>query len=936
MDTPEICNDEQRRNQVRKRSMNGIDYLEVSEDQLTLTVFFLGKAPEDIRIENVVITGGRRVRDIQVLDVQLCILSDPERDDCMKVTVDKFGDYSTYTLCLVEVDDAGRITGFPMHGFDPRYACIDFSFKVNCPSDLDCQSEPVCPPEERPAPEISYLAKDYASFRRLIYDRLALLMPGWKERHVPDLGVTLVEVLAYAGDHLSYYQDAVATEAYLETARKRISLRRHARLVDYFIHEGCNARAFVFVETSSDLALDSDEVAFLTRFEDAPEYGTVVSPQHLQGLPADSYEVFEPLIAAQVLLYQAHNRIRLYTWGDSECCLPRGATRATLLDEWLGVTPEEQPAPTAQSAQKGAARGAAPQRRLQLRVGDFLLFEEVIGPETGNPADADPTRRHVVRLTRADPVEDPLYPVQVQGYDGEYPTPLVEIEWQEVDALPFPLCISVTGPAPECELLEDVSVARGNIVLVDHGESVPYEDLGAAPGQEVMAPCGDTGCPPDVVNVPTRFRPALQETPLTFGQPPADGAPADLLLRQDPRLALPHISLMSIPPAPGSQQATFTLHDLIDPSDLARAIASQPEAHAYLNSQLSARTLELLEQLRQDMEAGGEGDVPAGLLNFLRRDLRSLLLTWSPRPDLLASQGNDAHFVVEMDEDGRAHLRFGDGDLGRQPQAGSSFITVYRTGNGPGGNLGAEAIQYVLLRKTSLGDASLRPRNPLPAVGGQAPEPMADIRQFAPFAFRSELQRAITAEDYATLAERHPDVQRAAAELRWTGSWYEMRVAVDPLGADEAPQTLLQAVEASLYRYRRIGHDLWVTSARQVPLDITLEVCVLPDFLRGHVKSALLQVFGNRRLPDGQLGFFHPDNLTFGEGVFLSRLVAAAQAVPGVESVSVTQLERLFEGPNQELENGVLPLSPLEVARLDNDPGFPENGQLHLVLRGGR
>ena len=98
---------------------------------------------------------------------------------------------------------------------------------------------------------------------------------------------------------------------------------------------------------------------------------------------------------------------------------------------------------------------------------------------------------------------------------------------------------------------------------------------------------------------------------------------------------------------------------------------------------------------------------------------------------------------------------------------------------------------------------------------------------------------------------------------------------------------------------------------------------MLPDFLRGHVKAALLQVFGNRRLSDGQLGFFHADNLTFGEGVFLSRMVAAAQAVPGVESVSVTQLERLFEGPNQELENGLLPLSPLEIARLDNDPGYP-------------
>ena len=57
--------------------------------------------------------------------------------------------------------------------------------------------------------------------------------------------MTLVELLAFAADTLSYRQDVVANEAYLNTARQRISVRRHARLVDYYLHEGCNARAFV-------------------------------------------------------------------------------------------------------------------------------------------------------------------------------------------------------------------------------------------------------------------------------------------------------------------------------------------------------------------------------------------------------------------------------------------------------------------------------------------------------------------------------------------------------------------------------------------------------------------------------------------------------------------------------------------------------------------
>ncbi len=57
----------------------------------------------------------------------------------------------------------------------------------------------------------------------LMLDRLAEMLPDWNERNPADLGIALVELMAYAADHLSYYQDAVATEAYLGTARKRVS-----------------------------------------------------------------------------------------------------------------------------------------------------------------------------------------------------------------------------------------------------------------------------------------------------------------------------------------------------------------------------------------------------------------------------------------------------------------------------------------------------------------------------------------------------------------------------------------------------------------------------------------------------------------------------------------------------------------------------------------
>ena len=620
-------------------------------------------------------------------------------------------------------------------------------------------------------------------------------------------------------------------------------------------------------------------IALITGYNDAlPVQERVLTWDDLRDVPASEYEVFEPLVedrAERVQLYAAHTRMHFYTWLDAECCLARGATRATLEDAWLQESaPKPDPSkPYRQADQEQVSQLYAPspskrerRRKLEhLRAGDVLILEEVIGPKTGNPADADPEHRHAVRLTRVTPGEDPL--------NGQ---PVVEIEWAAEDALPFPLCLSVVGPPPDCELLPHVSVACGNVILVDHGRTIRDESLGRVPVARTEERCESDCEPAETVQVPAPFRPpALEETGMTFAQPLDAGAPAAVVVDPDPdpRQALPQIWLESSPAPSGCD----------DPR-------------------------------------------------------------WAARRDLLDSGPQECHFVVEMDGERRAHLRFGDGELGYMPDAGMAFTATYRVGSGTAGNVGRESLSH-LVSELLISGAGLEPRNPMPARGGIDPEPLDEAKLFAPHAHRWALQRAITEEDYAEIVmQAYGDralhaaarVQRAAARLRWTGSWYEALVALDPIGRVEAGQALRDEVRAYLEPYRRIGHDLAVGPARSVPLDLELLICVEPDHLRGHVKAALLDALSNRALPGGGRGLFHPDEWTFGQDVFLSALVATAQAVPGVESVQVVKLERLYEGPNGEIGKGVLPLGPLEVARLDNDPSFPENGRLTLDVRGGR
>jgi hypothetical protein len=859
------CQQNTRRDLVRHaKGHNGLDYVEVLDDQITLHAYFLGKLPPELEtnkpgIEKFLrVEGGQRITGITIEDVDPIVDPDPERDDFLIIRLNKFGDFSTYTL---------RVTG--VENIDPRYDRAEFSFKVNCPSDLDCAPACTCEPQVFAEPEINYLAKDYQSFRQLILDRLSILMPDWKERHVPDIGIMLVEVLAYVGDYLSYYQDAVATEAYLDTARQRISVRRHARLVDYLLHEGCNARAWVCVEVDADLELDASDVSFVTSTEDAIMQSRIALKwEDLSTVLDENYEVFEPVVdrSKPIQLFNAHNRIRFYAFGERYCCIETGSTSATLVDEWIVTEVPENGSevPKYYKDQKDPYQNSTPKtkkkfdRALKLKPGDVLIFEEVIGPVTGLEADADPMRRHAVRITSVKPGEDKL-----RKTEEGYPIPYVEIEWAPEDALPFTFCISTIGAAPDCDYLINVSVARGNVILCDHGKTQPGEDFGPIPVSRTEAICECVDEAGDVQIIPGRFSPVLRKSPITYcDRLPKDKphwASATSTLMQDPRQALAHVHVTSEPP-----------------------------------------------------------------------------YDWENRYDLIASGPEDKHFVVEIDNFGKAHLRFGNGELGFQPAAGTTFRVTYRVGNGIAGNVGAESITRLVTRKISITGVDIKVRNPLAARGGTEPEPMAEAKLFAPYAFRKKLQRAIIAGDYQSLAARNPKLQRASGELVWTGSWYEADVAVDPLGGETAGDELLKDIQTYLDRYRRMGHDLHVEQAEYVPILLSLEVCALPHYQPGHVKAALLEAFSNRVLAGGKRGFFHPDNLTFGEGIYLSKIVATAQAVAGVECVQVKKLQRLFEAPNHEIDNGILPLRLAEIAQLDNDPNFPERGKLEIHVGGGR
>lgn len=673
-------------------------------------------------------------------------------------------------------------------GMDPFFSAAWFF--LDDAAQVDPRPLPTAEAAVRPESEINYLAKDYAGFRRLILDRMALSAPIWKERHIPDMGIAVIEILAYAADYLSYYQDAAATEAYLGTARRRVSVRRHARLLDYPMHQGSNSRIPVQVRVNDTVSLPKS-TPLITRFRD---HRPRITPEfYTSNIRLGNFQVkvFETMAEAE--LRPEHNRIHFYTWGAAGFVLEKGCTGAAL-------------------------EGRYP----YLKMGDLLVIEESWPHGSGVEGNRD--FFHTVRLSRP----------PVPGVDPPLGREITRVTWADSDALPRALVITDDAHSHKTVTL------RGNIVLADFGRTLRGEELPEVPAEG-------------------NYYPRLKNLDLVYAAPfsPAGTLPAAVIMNPDPADAVPAVRLHS-----------------------------------------------------QDG------------------------LRWNSRRDLLSSDPFARDFVVETESDGGIYLRFGDGKLGKKPGPGMTFKAVYRFGRWSDGGVEAGAIAHIVSDNGRITGVSN-----LGASGGHsAPETIHQVRLNAPQAFKTQ-ERCITPRDYVAIAQRHPGVQKAQAEIRWTGSWNTAFIYIDRFGGQAVDQDFKNLIQTFMAPYRPTGSDIEVAAPRYTALCITLTVYTGKNVSRGPVRQRLKEVFSNARLSTGAggdaTGFFHPDNFTFGRALYAGEVVASAMAVTGVVRVDVEEFRRYSDPPGTVCKDRVVTAGPLEILRLDNSAGSPRNGSIRFIIREG-
>lgn len=355
------------------------------------------------------ISGGHRIHAGQGTEqVKVESIDAGPTSNSLKLTIKPIGDYSTYTLSI------------NYQNIDPVFNEITFKFRRGCFNLCAPDWEPAPKPKEDPS--IDYLAKDYDSFKHTMITAMMERVPGWQATSEADLDQVLLEMFSVSADELSDYQDRVMNEAYLGTARKRVSLARHARLMDYHIYQGNQASTWLalkvangaefdlnkgFLVWAGNNIIDSSSIVFMTR-----------KNQHMHHLL---------------------NQMGLYTWSDSIPALKAGSTSADLKLTVGGET-------AANTVRDLIGNGTV----------KYLLIQEWLNPATGNEAGKDPSKRQLLKLLpNAESKDDPL--------TGEW---FVRVRWEEKDKLKSNYCFTVNCPDGK---VEDVSLFHGNLVEVYHG-----------------------------------------------------------------------------------------------------------------------------------------------------------------------------------------------------------------------------------------------------------------------------------------------------------------------------------------------------------------------------------------------------------------------------------------------------------------------------------
>ncbi|WP_118136112.1 baseplate J/gp47 family protein [Oceanicella sp. SM1341] len=743
-----------------------------------------------------------------------------------------------------------------------------------CP--CDAHPPDTCPEIPAGLTDLPLPATGFPEFRRAMLEDIAgrPALSGWSAEAEQDLGVMLLEMWAYVLDITRFYDARITGEFYLPTAQRRLSAERLVRLLGYQPRPALSARVWLAAEAGGTGALPLPVgTAFRSEAfgDEPPQVFSLTEAQEIR--PERNGWALRPVPGSSF-------PGRLLA-GAGDAGLPKSGVVA------FRVGSEAVHAGRIVGTRTLTGPDGARYRETELEEGTGPLAgravadirQRLMGLEAGPTAFGDGVSGGALVL-------DGLYPQLRPG----------QIAVLETGGTLYPFIIPDAGVSTK-------AVVVGRTPALSEPE-VPAQDI-TAPASTVALPSGFAPVP----GATARWR--LHFNPLRAGRP---AAPARTQLSQ-PDLGAG--MALEMPARPGGQALSgpFVLQGeaprgvlvsgqvTTDPvtgearfspgtgiaafpdalrapfrlrGNLVRAVRGERVAGEVIGSADAGAALNRFRLKRKPLSWVEDGSAPGGIRPLLEVRVNGVL--WARVPTLYAAGPADRVYMLETEEDGATHVRFGDGRRGAVPETGQGNVTAtYQHGAGaakppPG------SIRQIVKPPRGLE----RVVNPLPAEGGRDAETAEELKRNAPAAALT-LGRAVSVQDFAALARSFAGVVNLSAGWAWDPRRQRALVSIRVIGdAEDGSGVDTVALERWLAGQAAPDTPVRVQPAVADAHALALSLAVRPDHEAATVRAAVR---------DALFDMLSPARVEVGGVLYRSRLIAAAQGVPGVEAVTALRLD---------------------------------------------
>lgn len=762
---------------------------------------------------------------------------------------------------------------------------------------------PICPCDRFEHPKIisnppgrdtlAYRTGDYIAFREALLLSLEgeTQLQDWRPTATDDLALQMVEWWAYLADILTFYNERIANQAYLRTAELPESVQRLIRLLGYRPRPGIGATGVLAALVNSRTPVKLPQGL----------------PLQSKPGPGQEPQVFELDRNAQVGLPDRPDRVAVnpapnpaLLSADRRGLLLKGAVttvkagdRLLILKKgWNGMDKNYALGTVADIQQQKDPRG-----NLNTRLNFVAPFPVPNDAQAeGVPDNAQATDYRLLKSVQS-------------AHVWQYKASAV-IKSKQVD-----LEAIVRNPAVGDPVLFEIPDAASKLQLVrvtSYTEVVWYAN---PPADDPTVPPNPRNIPPiPITHTRLTFRPALtgitnkvsqrqvtrvhhtwQEVGQLTETPATTFSAVPATLTVFPPVALPQPInnqpvLLEDTDGKGVQAKATTsadwtslqLTDLPEPS-----VPLTPPLQVLFNLLPVSRGKTVLDEILGSGDAslaGQEFVLQKSPLTYLssrdskqKEGYKSTLRIWVDKVEWQEAasfygQTPDAHiFVTREDENNKTHVLFGDGINGaRLPSGVNNIVASYRYGSG------AEAPSAGALTVIQQPQPGLKAvRNPVAVGAGADPDPPAQIRRYAPQSVLT-FGRAVSANDYETIAAQTPGVARARAY--WTFDATLQRTLIMVYVGDD--NHAVTAAREALARAGDPNRPVQVRLASSVQIKISLILLIDSRFEQDAVRLAT-----RAALLDPDTGLFGIHVVRIGQSIFRSQIFSTCLKVPGVLAV---------------------------------------------------